>query len=74
MRAVKFKAKDVIIKGFGFELEKVLHTDIIQDGWNKILPAELHPDLEGIIDISNNNSLKSCQKHSHLPMENLYLE
>ncbi|WP_299229450.1 reverse gyrase [Sulfurihydrogenibium sp.] len=62
MRAVKFKVKDVIIKGFGFELEKVLHTDIIQDGWNKILPAELHPDLEGIIDISNNKQFKIMPK------------
>jgi len=52
----------VEVKALNKSFEKVLITDVIENGWNMVVPLELHPDLEGRIDVRNVKKRKSLPK------------
>jgi reverse gyrase len=62
MKPVKVKVKVVEVKAINKSFEKVLITDVIENGWNMVVPLELHPDLEGRIDVRNVKKRKSLPK------------
>jgi len=62
MKPVKVKVKVVEVKAINKSFEKVLITDIIENGWNMVVPLELHPDLEGRIDVRNVKKMKILPK------------
>jgi len=58
MRPVKVKVIDVLIKAGDFEISRELVTDILEDGWNRILRFELQPPLSGELDVKDKKTLK----------------
>jgi reverse gyrase len=58
MRPVKVKVIDVLIRAGDFEISRELATDILEDGWNKILRFELQPPLSGELDVKDRKTLK----------------
>lgn len=61
-RAVKVKILEVLLKAQHFEHRHTLTTEILEDGWNKFLYLEVHPHLEGLIDVKNKKELKELPK------------
>ncbi len=61
-RAVKVKILEVLLKAQHFEHMHTLTTEILEDGWNKFLYLEVHPHLEGLIDVKNKKELKELPK------------
>jgi reverse gyrase len=58
MRPVKVKVIDVLIRVGDFEISRELITDILEDGWNRILRFELQPALSGELDVKDRKTLK----------------
>jgi reverse gyrase len=58
IRPVKVKVMDVLIRAGDFEISRELVTDILEDGWNRILRFELQPHLSGELDVKDRKTLK----------------
>jgi len=61
IKPIKLIAKEVKIKGIDREIDEVIYTKIVEDGWNKILSFDLNPDIIGKIDVRN---IKKFREHS----------
>ncbi|RUM27787.1 MAG: reverse gyrase, partial [Aquifex sp.] len=68
MKPVKVKTKRVRIKAEGKEQELTLTTEILEEGFNKVYPIELNPDLKGKVYVEDKKELKS------VPMAYLYTQ
>jgi len=62
MKPVKVKVKRVKIKALGREREAILTTAVLSEGWNKLYPLELQPDLSGVISVEGRKELKSVPR------------
>ena len=62
MRPVKVRVKVVEIKALDRSFEKSLVVDILEEGWNKVVPLEIHPDLDGRIDVRGMKKFKILPK------------
>ncbi|NPB08188.1 MAG: reverse gyrase [Aquificae bacterium] len=62
MRPVKVKVKRVRVKALDREKELTLLTDVLSDGWNRLYPLELNPDLSGRITVEDRKELKSVPR------------
>ncbi len=59
MKPVKVKVKRIKIKALDREKEALIRTEIIEEGFNKIYPVELNPDISGEINVEDKKNLKS---------------
>ncbi len=50
-RQVRLKVADVLIEALDRELKLTLTTQIVEDGWNRLLPIELQPFMEGTFKV-----------------------
>lgn len=62
MRPVRVREAEVLLKAKGLEQKLTLCWEIIQDGWNRLLPLDLHPVMEGRIPVGNRKELKAQPK------------
>ncbi|MEO0255631.1 MAG: reverse gyrase, partial [candidate division WOR-3 bacterium] len=62
MRPIKLKKLKVLIKTLNREIETEINTDILQDGWNKILYIDLGKKIEGKINVENKKIFKVLPK------------
>ena len=51
MKPVKVKVKEILIKAGNLEQKKEIIAEVLEDGWNKVLPLELSLSLEGKLDV-----------------------
>ncbi len=68
MKEVKLKTKEVVVEADGLSKELKLHTQVIEEGFNRIYPVELTPDIKGEVDVSDRKELKE------LPMAYLFTQ
>ena len=66
MREVKVKVAQVILKANEEEKRLTLNWEILQEGWNKLLPLELHPIVEGKWAINEGNKKLKTQPKAYL--------
>ncbi|MEM3712584.1 MAG: reverse gyrase [Thermoproteota archaeon] len=57
MRECKVKSVKLNVKAADFEKEIEIVKEIVEDGFNVILPVETHPLFEGSIEVSNTKKL-----------------
>ncbi|MBO3840059.1 MAG: reverse gyrase [Thermoproteota archaeon] len=57
MKECKVKIIKLNVKAAGFEKEVEIVKEIIEDGFNLVLPVETHPLFEGSIEVSNTKKL-----------------
>ncbi|MDI6851902.1 MAG: reverse gyrase [bacterium] len=62
MRPIKVKVKVAEVKALDRKVEKTLVTEVLEDGWNKVQPLELHPDIYGKVDVQNAKTMKMLPK------------
>ncbi|WP_353684667.1 reverse gyrase [Thermodesulfovibrio sp. 3907-1M] len=62
MRPVKSKYREILIKALDKQQKINLRTEIIEDGWNRILKIETYPAEEGIFNIENTKQIKQQPK------------
>ncbi len=68
MREARVKIKKVRVKALDLSKELELRTQVVEDGFNLLYPLELHPDLEGEVDV---RSLKELRQ---VPMAYLFTQ
>jgi reverse gyrase len=66
MREVKVKVAHVLLKANEEEKRLTLNWDILQEGWNKLLPLELHPIVEGKWVVTEDNKRLKIQPKAYL--------
>jgi reverse gyrase len=66
MREVKVKVAHVLLKANEEEKRLTLNWDILQEGWNKLLPLELHPIVEGKWVVTEENKRLKIQPKAYL--------
>jgi len=59
MKPVKVKTKRVKVKALDKETELTLTTEVLEEGFNKVYPIELQPDLKGKVSVEDKKELKS---------------
>jgi len=62
MRPVKVKVKEALIRAQGLEQKREIITEVLEDGWNRVLPLELSPSLEGKVYVKELKQLKKQPK------------
>lgn len=62
MRPVEVREAEVLIKAQGHEKRMVLTWEVVQEGWNRVLPLELHPVLEGRVFVGDRKELRTQPK------------
>ncbi len=62
MKPAKVKVKEVVVKALDREQTLSLRTEVVEDGFNLVLPVDLHPDLGGKVDVSDLKELKELPK------------
>jgi reverse gyrase len=58
MRETKLRRKELIVSLNSISREISIYTDVVEEGFNKVYPVELMPDIEGDVDISHRKELK----------------
>lgn len=64
MKPVKSRYSEILIKAVDKEQKLSLRTEIIEEGWNKILKVERYQKLEGIFNVENTKQLRQLPKKS----------
>ncbi|MGB9711403.1 MAG: reverse gyrase [Thermodesulfovibrio sp.] len=62
MKPVKSKYSEMLIKALNKEQKINLRTEIIEDGWNRILKIETYPEIKGIFNVENTKQFKQQPK------------
>ncbi len=62
MKPVKSKYREILIKALDKQQKMNLRTEIIEDGWNKILKIDTYPEVEGIFNVENTKQIKQQPK------------
>ncbi len=65
MKEIKLKKKELLLELDSMSKEISIYTDILEEGFNRVYPVDLMPDIEGDIDISNRKELKELP-HAYL--------
>ncbi len=58
MRPVKVKVRDVRVKALGRYQEVRLRTRVLEEGFTRLYQIDLHPDLEGKVNVSDLKQFK----------------
>lgn len=62
MRPIKVKEAEICIKALGEEKNLRVCTDILTDGWNRMVSFDTYNIQEGIINVENNKEFRSEPK------------
>ncbi len=58
MRPVRVREKLVKVRALDKEQDLSLRVEILLDGWNRLVPLDIAPDVRGIIDVTSSKRLK----------------
>ncbi|NPA41645.1 MAG: reverse gyrase [Aquificae bacterium] len=58
MKPARVRVRRILVKAQGRELELTLKVGIEESGFDRVYPLELHPDLEGRVDVSKVKEFK----------------
>ncbi len=62
MKPVRIRVVKVSVKALDIEQELELRTDVLDDGFNLVYQIDLHPRLEGKVDVSERKELKEVPR------------
>ena len=68
MKEVKLKKKELLVEANGIKKQLAIYTDVVEEGFDRIYPVDLMPDLRGEIDVTKLKELKE------LPQAYLYTQ